>query len=54
LGVRLENLIGEADYAVLWDDESDGHEIDDVVDAVATKFGSGAVQAASLIRRPNR
>jgi DNA polymerase-4 len=54
LGVRLENFIGEGDYAVLWDDESDGHEIDDVVDAVATKFGSGAVQAASLIRRPNR
>lgn len=54
LGVRLENLIGEGDYAVLWEDESDGHEIDYVVDAVATKFGSGAVQAASLIRRPNR
>ncbi|CAB4587918.1 unannotated protein [freshwater metagenome] len=54
LGVRLENLIGEGDFAVLWEDEADGHEIDDVVDAVATKFGSGAVQPASLIRRPNR
>lgn len=53
LGVRLENLIGEGEFAVLWEDESDGHQIDDVVDAVATKFGSGSVKAASLIDRPN-
>jgi DNA polymerase-4 len=54
LGVRIENLIGEGEFAVLWEDESDGHQIDEVVDAVATKFGSGSVQAASLIQRPNR
>jgi len=52
LGVRLENLIGEGDLAFLWDDTSDGREIDDVVDAVATKFGADMVRAASLIRLP--
>jgi DNA polymerase-4 len=52
LGVRLENLIGEGDLAFLWDDTSDGREIDVVVDAVATKFGADTVRAASLIRSP--
>jgi DNA polymerase-4 len=52
LGVRLENLIGEGDLAFLWDDTADGREIDDVVDAVATKFGADTVRAASLIRVP--
>jgi DNA polymerase-4 len=52
LGVRLENLIGEGDLAFLWDDTSDGREIDDVVDDVATKFGADMVRAASLIRLP--
>lgn len=51
LGVRLENLVGEGEIALLWEDETDGHEIDDVVDAVSHRFGVGAVQAASLLRR---
>lgn len=50
LGVRLENLVGEGEIALLWEDESDGHEIDDVVDAVSERFGTGAVQAAALLR----
>jgi DNA polymerase-4 len=52
LGVRLENLVGEGEIALLWEDETDGHEIDDVVDAVSDRFGSGAVHAASLLRAP--
>ncbi len=52
LGVRLENLVGEGEIALLWEDETDGHEIDDVVDAVSDRFGSGSVQAASLLRAP--
>lgn len=52
LGVRLENLVGEGEIALLWEDETDGHEIDDVVDAVSNRFGMGAVQAASLLRPP--
>lgn len=51
LGVRLENLVGEGEIALLWEDETDGHEIDDVVDAVSNRFGMGAVQAAALLRR---
>lgn len=49
LGVRIENLIGEGEFAVLWEDESDGHQIDEVVDAVATKYGSAAIRPASLL-----
>ena len=52
LGVRLENLVGEGEVALLWEDETDGHEVDDVVDAVSERFGSGSVQAASLLRAP--
>ncbi|MFM2411915.1 MAG: hypothetical protein RLZZ587_248 [Actinomycetota bacterium] len=52
LGVRLENLVGEGEIALLWEDETDGHEIDDVVDAVSNRFGMGAVQAAALLRPP--
>lgn len=50
LGVRLENLVGEGDLGFLWDDEDDGHDIDEVVDAVSEKFGFGTVQPASLLR----
>lgn len=53
LGVRLDNLVGEGEIALLWEDETDGHEIDDVVDAVSNRFGMGAVQAASLFTRKN-
>ncbi|MFM6967779.1 MAG: DNA polymerase IV [Microbacteriaceae bacterium] len=52
LGVRLDNLVGEGEIALLWEDETDGHEIDDVVDAVSNRFGMGSVQAASLLRPP--
>lgn len=51
LGVRLENLVGEGDLGFLWEDDDDGHAIDEVVDAVSERFGFGAVQPASLIRR---
>jgi len=55
IGVRLENLVGEGDLGLLWEDEDDGHHIDDIVDAVAGRFGFGTVQPASLVRkkRPN-
>jgi hypothetical protein len=48
--VRLENLVGEGDLGLLWEDEDDGHHIDDIVDAVSERFGFGTVQAASLVR----
>ncbi len=51
LGVRLENLVGEGEVALLWEDETDGHEIDVVVDAVSDRFGHDAVQVAALLRR---
>jgi DNA polymerase-4 len=51
LGVRLENLVGEGDLGLLWEDEDDGHDIDDIVDAVSEKFGFGTVQPASLVRQ---
>lgn len=50
IGVRLENLVGEGDLGLLWEDEDDGHHIDDIVDAVSERFGFGTVQAASLVR----
>jgi DNA polymerase-4 len=53
IGVRLENLVGEGDLGLLWEDEDDGHHIDDIVDAVAGRYGFGTVQPASLVR-PNR
>ena len=51
IGVRLENLVGEGDLGLLWEDEDDGHDIDDIVDAVAGRFGFGTVQPASLVRK---
>ena len=51
LGVRLENLVGEGDLGFLWEDEEDGHAIDEIVDAVAGRFGFGTVQPASLVRK---
>ena len=51
IGVRLENLVGEGDLGLLWEDEDDGHHIDDIVDAVAGRFGFGTVQPASLVRK---
>jgi hypothetical protein len=54
VGIRLENLIGKADSAFLWDDESDGSKIDKTVDAVVEKFGGQSITKASLIRRINK
>jgi DNA polymerase-4 len=54
LGVRLENLVGEGDLGLLWEDEDDGHDIDDIVDAVSEKFGFGTVQPASLVRKKRK
>ncbi len=51
IGVRLENLVGEGDLGLLWEDEDDGHDIDDIVDAVAGRYGFGTVQPASLVRK---
>ncbi len=50
IGVRLENLVGEGDLGLLWEDQDDGHDIDNIVDAVAVRFGFGTVQPASLVR----
>ena len=51
IGVRLENLVGDGDLGLLWEDEDDGHDIDNIVDAVAGRFGFGTVQPASLVRK---
>ncbi len=50
LGVRVENLVGDRASDVLWDDPDEWRTMDEVVDAVAAKFGRNTVTPASLLR----
>ena len=53
IGVRAEQLVpaGSAD-GLLWDSDEEWREIEKVEDAVAQKFGRGAIKPASLVVGP--
>ena len=53
VGVRAEQLVpsGSGD-GLLWDSDEDWREIERVEDAVAEKFGRGALKPASLVVSP--
>jgi DNA polymerase-4 len=53
VGVRAEQLLPAGSAATpLWSDADSWREAEDVMDAVAARFGSGLVSPASLIRPP--
>lgn len=49
VGVRAEQLQGEAAQVGLWDDTGGWREIEDVMDAAGERFGRGAVTPAALL-----
>jgi DNA polymerase-4 len=49
IGVRLEQLPGDVAGA-LWSDDAEWQATDRAVDAVAERFGAGAVRPARLLR----
>jgi len=50
IGVRAENLLPTGSVARgLWDDDETWRDAETTIDAVADRFGSGAVQRASLL-----
>ncbi len=51
VGVRAENLLPTGAIARgLWDDDETWRDAEEAIDALAEKFGRGAVQRASLLR----
>lgn len=50
IGVRGEQLTGDVPALGLWDDDEAWREAEHTVDAVASKFGSGAIRPAALLR----
>ncbi len=50
LGVRMEQLT-ESAPTLLWDEDEDWREAEHTIDAVSERFGRGAVQRASLVKR---
>jgi DNA polymerase-4 len=51
VGVRAENLLPTGAIARgLWDDDESWRDAEEAIDALAEKFGRGAVQRASLLR----
>ncbi|WP_157156176.1 MULTISPECIES: DNA polymerase IV [unclassified Diaminobutyricimonas] len=52
VGVRAEQLVGDAGMPGLWDPDEDWREAEHTVDAVSERFGLGALRPASLVRRP--
>jgi len=53
IGVRAENLLPTGTVARgLWDDDEPWREAESTMDALAERFGRGAVQRASLLRDP--
>ncbi len=55
IGVRAENLLpGDGSAEALWDDDEGWRDAEKAIDAVAAKFGRGAVKPATLVRRPPR
>ena len=49
IGVRAEQLTGEVAALGLWDDDEDWREAEQTVDAIAERFGPGAVRPAALL-----
>lgn len=55
IGVRAEQLTGDTAALGLWDDDGAWREAEQTLDAVADKFGHGAVRPAALLhKRPLR
>lgn len=54
IGVRAEQLTGDVASLGLWDDDESWREAEAAVDAVAERFGAGAVRPASLLRPASR
>lgn len=55
IGVRAENLLPTGAVARgLWDDDESWREAEGTMDALAERFGRGAVQRASLLSTPAR
>lgn len=50
IGVRGEQLTGDAPAIGLWDDDEAWRGTEHAIDAVTSRFGSGAVQPAALLR----
>ncbi|PZQ91636.1 MAG: DNA polymerase IV [Leifsonia xyli] len=50
IGVRAEQLTGDVAALGLWDDDEDWREAEQTVDAIAERFGTGAVRPAALLR----
>ena len=51
IGVRGEQLVGAVASLGLWDDDEAWRDAEYTVDAVASKFGAGAVRPAALLQR---
>ena len=50
VGVRAEQLVGDGGSALgLWDDDEDWREAEQTMDAIAARFGAGAVRPAALL-----
>lgn len=54
LGVTLSNLGEPTDAATLWDDAAEWADTEKVMDALHDRFGAGAVQPASMLRRERK
>jgi DNA polymerase-4 len=51
IGVRGEGLVGAAADLGLWDDDAAWRDAETTVDAVASRFGTGALRPAALLGR---
>jgi DNA polymerase IV len=51
IGVRGEQLVGAVASLGLWDDDEAWRDAEYTVDAVASKFGAGAVRPAALLKQ---
>lgn len=49
VGIRAEQLTGDAPAAALWDDDEDWRVAERAVDAVTARFGTGSVRPARLL-----
>lgn len=50
VGVRAEQLVGDGGSPLgLWDDDEDWREAEQTMDAIAARFGAGAVRPAALL-----
>jgi DNA polymerase-4 len=49
IGVRGEQLTGEVAALGLWDDDAAWRDTEHALDAVADRFGHGAVRPAALL-----